>query len=353
MSDRELVDEPVHTEPRTIWTRPTASWQGTKLSRPERKRLLFVVAVQCPAVRHDRVLGDQERARSMRVTTEEQMDLVGNERQRWMKTPQPSLLPVASDAARQHRDPEPGEREALHQLEISAGQETRRECIDRREVFDHLLALENAAREDQRTAPQPFLRGIEVVGSGRALRPDEEVDRVAKELHLYQVRMWLGIHHDPEMDRALHRGVENQTGRSIGERDLDARIAFEELGHPLRQEVGAQRFVATDDEAAGFVRLQAFDPLLELLQPHQRFIGVSQELLARAGQRHARSQADQQLGPEALFELFDDRRQARLADLKHARGGGKTPAPRDGLKVAQMVQHAPLAWYHPIIESAA
>src|SRR5882724_82840 len=275
----------------------------------------------------------------MRVTTEKQMDLVGKERQRWMKTPQPSLLPVASDAARQHRDPEPGEREALDQLEISAGQETRRECIHRREVLDHLLALENAAREDQRSAPQPFLRAIEIVGSGRALRQDEEVDRVAKELHLYQVRMWLGIHYDPEMDRALHRGVENHTRRRIGERDLDARIAFEELGHPLRQEVGAQRFVATDDEAAGFVRLPAFDPLLELL--------------ARAGQRHARSQADQQLGPEALFELLDDRRQARLADLKHARGGGKTPAPRDGLKVAQMVQHAPLAWYHPITESAA
>src|SRR6266850_399196 len=105
--------------------------------------------------------------------------------------------------------------------------------------------------------------------------------------------------------------------------------------------------MATDDEAAGFVRLQAIDPLLELLHPHQRFVGKSEELLARAGERHARSQADQQLGPEALFELFDDRRQARLADLKHARGGGKTPAPRDGLKVAQMVQHAPPAWSRP------
>src|SRR5438132_12220925 len=100
------------------------------LISPSVAHLLFVVAVQCPPMRHDGVLGGQERARSMGVTTEKKMDLVGDERQRWMETPQPSLLPVSSDAARQHRDPEPGQREALDQLEISAGQEPRRERID-------------------------------------------------------------------------------------------------------------------------------------------------------------------------------------------------------------------------------
>ena len=156
--------------------------------------------------------------------------------------------------------------------------------------------------------------------------------------------MRLGIHHDPEMNGSLRRGIEHRLRRRIGKTELDARIALEESRHPLRQEVGTQRFVAADDEAADFVRLQTLDLVLDLLEALERFVGEAQELLARAGQRHARSQADQQLGPEALFELLDDGSQARLADLKDTRGGGETSAPSNGLKIAEMIQHAPTAW---------
>jgi len=70
--------------------------------------------------------------------------------------------------------------------------------------------------------------------------------------------------------------------------------------------------------------------------------------------RHSPSQADQQLGPEALFELFDDRRQARLADLeKHARGGGKGSRTARRLKVSADGPACPLCMYHRSQNSAA
>ena len=59
--------------------------------RERSRRLFFVVAVQCPAARHDGFLGDRERARSMGVATEKKMDLVRDERQCRMETPQPTL----------------------------------------------------------------------------------------------------------------------------------------------------------------------------------------------------------------------------------------------------------------------
>ena len=177
-----------------------------------------------------------------------------------------------------------GEREALDQLEISAGQEPGWQRIHRRQLVDDLLALEDAPGEDQRPAAQPLLRALEVVGFRGSVRQDEEVDRVAKELHLHQVRMRIGVHHDPEVHGSLHRGVEHHARRRIGKVELDARVAFEEPAHPLRQEVGTQRFVATDHEAADLVALQALDPVLDLLEPCERFIREAQKLLARAGQ---------------------------------------------------------------------
>ena len=56
----------------------------------------------------------------MGIAPEEEVDLVGNERQRRMKTPQLLVLQVAGDTPRQNCYPEAGEGEALDQLEISA-----------------------------------------------------------------------------------------------------------------------------------------------------------------------------------------------------------------------------------------
>src|SRR5438128_10321403 len=77
------------------------------------QRSFLVVAVERPPVCHDGVLGDHERARSMGVTPKKKVDLVGDERKRRMETAQPAVLPIASNAPRQHRDAEAGEREAL------------------------------------------------------------------------------------------------------------------------------------------------------------------------------------------------------------------------------------------------
>src|SRR5262245_49887553 len=101
----------------------------------------------------------------------------------------------------------------------------------------------------------------------------------------------------------------------------------------MRQEVGPQGLVAPDDEAADLFALEPLDAVLDLVEPRERLVGEAQELLAGAGERNARSQADEQLGSEALFQLLDDRRQARLAELKDPRGSGQASAPRDGLEV--------------------
>ena len=208
-------------------------------------------------------------------------------------------------------------------------------------MIDDLHALENAAGEDQRSAPQPLRGGVDVVHCGRALGEDEQIDGVAKEPYLDQVGMRLGIDDHAEVHGPLDRRIEDRARRGVGKAELDARIVLEEPGHPLRQEVGAERFVTTDDEAADFVGLQPLDPLLDFLEARERFVGEAQELLARTGQGDARAQANQQLGPEALLELFDDRRQAGLADLKDARGGGETSAARYCLEVTEMLQHDP------------
>src|SRR6266513_6345444 len=101
-----------------------------------------------------------------------------------METPQPPVLAVPSDAPWQHRHPEAGEREALDQFEISARQEPRREHIHRRELLDDLLALEDAAGEDQGSAAETLRRGLEVVVRRRAVGEHEQIHRIAKELHL-------------------------------------------------------------------------------------------------------------------------------------------------------------------------
>src|SRR4051812_15555009 len=67
---------------------------------------LLVSGVERAGVLHQRLLGDEECARAMGVAAEEQMDLVGDERQRRMQPPQPPLLPVAGDAAGQDSHPE-------------------------------------------------------------------------------------------------------------------------------------------------------------------------------------------------------------------------------------------------------
>src|SRR2546425_695535 len=102
--------------------------------------------------------------------------------------------------------------------------------------------------------------------------------------------------------------------------------------------------MTADHEVSYLIGLQTLDPLFYGVEPRQRLIREAQKLFARAGQRHARAQADEQLGYESLFELLDDRRQARLADLEDAGGGGKAAAARDHLKVAEMLEHAPPAW---------
>ena len=122
------------------------------------------------------------------------------------------------------------------------------------------------------------------------------------------------------MNGALDHGIEHRARWGVPKAELDARVGFQEAGHQGRQEIGAQRFVAPDDEIADLVRFEPLDPLFDLLQPGERIVGEAQQRLAGAGQRHARAQAHQEPGAEALFQLLDDRRQAWLAYLETARG---------------------------------
>src|SRR2546427_8746605 len=144
----------------------------------------------------------------MGVTPKKKVDLVGDERQRRMKTAQLAVLPVASDAARQYRDAETGEREALDQFEIPARQEPGGKRIHRRELVDDLLALQDSSREDERSSPQPRLHDLEVAALRSAVRQDEEVDCVAKGLQVHQVRMALGSQHDSTTHPAADARVE-------------------------------------------------------------------------------------------------------------------------------------------------
>src|SRR5262245_34767272 len=116
--------------------------------------------------------------------------------------------------------------------------------------------------------------------------------------------MRVGIHDDAEVDASLDDRSLDRRARSVPKGELDPGELTKKRGHELGQEVRAERFMATDDEAADVLFFQTPNLRFRALDQSEDVGRVTQKLLAGRSQADAASIAQKKGRSEPLLQVL-------------------------------------------------